>query len=105
MDYISHNHWYKDYVVRPEPSDSTGVLINTGIFNRDWFGPIRIPQGKYFVLGDNRDVSEDSRYWGFLDRADITGTPWVIFFSKGIEYNKLYDVPHTRWNRFFRLAR
>jgi signal peptidase I len=105
MDIISHNPWYKDYVVQPEPSDSTEVIANRGIFNRDWFGPIRIPEGKYFVLGDNRDVSEDSRYWGFLDRSDITGTPWVIFFSKGIEYNKLYDVPHTRWDRIFRLAR
>jgi len=50
-------------------------------------------------------VSEDSRYWGFLDRSDITGTPWLIFYSKGIEYNKLFDTPHTRWDRIFRLAR
>jgi len=91
--------WYEPYRVKGESGE------HRKIFNRDWFGPIKVPQGKYFVMGDNRDVSEDSRYWGFLDRSDITGSPWLIFFSRGIEYNKLYDTPHVRWNRIFRLAR
>lgn len=99
MDQISVSTWYEPY---REPADSTSQNFR---FNRDWFGPIKVPEGKYFVMGDNRDVSEDSRYWGFLNRTDITGSPWLIFWSKGIEYNKLYDTPHIRWNRIFRLAK
>ena len=101
QDYVSVNPWYEDYRVAPAGQDS----LAPPVFNRDWFGPIKVPEGKYFVMGDNRDVSDDSRYWGFLDRSDITGTPWLIFFSKGVEYNKLYDTPHVRKDRILRLAR
>ena len=61
---------------------------------RDNFGPITVPKGKYFVLGDNRDYSADSRYWGYLDEADITGTPLFIFWSVGND--------GIRWERIFR---
>lgn len=40
-----------------------------------------IPTGNYFVLGDNRNDSEDSRYWGFVPRADIVGKPLLVYFS------------------------
>jgi len=48
---------------------------------RDNWGPIRIPADRYFVLGDNRDNSEDSRYWGFVDKKSVRGRPWFVYYS------------------------
>ncbi|HET7321911.1 MAG TPA: signal peptidase I [Longimicrobiaceae bacterium] len=48
---------------------------------RDNWGPIVVPPHKYFALGDNRDNSEDSRYWGFLDRSSIRGRPMFVYYS------------------------
>jgi signal peptidase I len=48
---------------------------------RDNFGPVTVPQGKFFVLGDNRDQSYDSRYWGFADELDVKGQATFIYWS------------------------
>lgn len=48
---------------------------------RDNFGPIVVPPGYCFAMGDNRDNSWDSRYWGFLPLNYIKGRPWMIYFS------------------------
>jgi signal peptidase I len=48
---------------------------------RDNWGPIAVPDGKIFTLGDNRDNSEDSRYWGFVDEAAVRGRPLVVYYS------------------------
>ena len=48
---------------------------------RDNYGPVRIPEDNYFVMGDNRDDSADSRYFGFLPRTHIVGRPLIIFWS------------------------
>ena len=48
---------------------------------RDNFGPVTVPEGSYFVLGDNRDNSYDSRFFGFVEKEKIKGKAEVIYFS------------------------
>jgi signal peptidase I len=85
-------------------------------------GALIVPEGSYFVMGDNRDESSDSRYWGFVPRENIIGRPLLIYWSlRSMDesmqvaatpgdklYHFAYAVSHlfriTRWNRTLRLV-
>jgi signal peptidase I len=51
-----------------------------GDIQRDFFGPVKVPEGSYFMMGDNRDHSCDSRYWGPVDSRFIKGKGWFIYW-------------------------
>ena len=72
-----------------DESDSSSLTVQ----KRESFGPVKVPKNKLFVMGDNRDHSYDSRYWGFVDLDAIKGKAYIIYWS--------WDSTNTgvRWNR------
>jgi signal peptidase I len=67
---------------------------------RDTWGPLVVPAGKYFVLGDNRDDSSDSRYWGFVDASAVKGRTLLVYFSYDRETRvALPWLTDIRWSR------
>jgi len=106
---------HEDPTVRP-------LDLHFGDSRRDHFGPIEIPADHYFMMGDNRDDSADSRYFGLLPKSHIVGRPLIVFWSyeddkdaylknTGPELIKLYAerviyfIPRTRWGRMFHVVK
>ena len=77
-------------------NDSHPVMITPGVRARRWFGPVTVSSGHYMVMGDNRDLSKDSRYFGFVPREEIVGR--VFGVAGSLDINNWY-LP--RWQRFF----
>ncbi len=66
---------------------------------KDNFGPIKVPENKLFVMGDNRDQSFDSRFWGFVDLKAVSGEAFIIYWSWD---NNNFGV---RWKRIGRMLK
>ena len=68
----------------------------------DNWGPLLVPADSLFMLGDNRDDSYDSRFWGFLPRENVRGTPLVVYFSYDAgTWRPLPFLSAIRWDRLF----
>ena len=97
------------------------VLDQTDQNIADNFGPVTVPTGGIFVMGDNRDDSQDSRYWGFVPQENIIGRPLVIYWSvreptdtsypstiigraEHLAYAMTHMFSNTRWSRTLRLV-
>jgi signal peptidase I len=78
--------------------------IIPGTFSpRDNFGPVTVPKDSYFVMGDNRDRSYDSRFWGFVKKNDLIGRALVLYFSLNGRPDDLLHV--VRWERIGEVIR
>jgi signal peptidase I len=80
--YVNGNPLDEPYVHFLEPPGSAASDSEvTSADVRERFGPVTVPPNQYFVMGDNRDNSQDSRYWGFLPRDYVKGKALIIYWS------------------------
>ena len=121
---IRRKEIYIDGMLIDEPYLANQVPLlsptETPIERRDNFGPIKIPEAHYFVLGDNRDNSQDSRFWGPLPHTHLKGRALVLYWAIQTNHKQILHEPGvvpavkrfvvrardvfsgTRWNRIFR---
>ena len=87
----------EEYVVENEIHSDSDIVPGL----RDNFGPIVVPSNSYFMMGDNRDNSQDSRFWGFVHARELTGTAQLIYWSWDIQAGGGYFArfANIRWDR------
>lgn len=110
---------YVHFLSPPNHSADSEV---TSLDVRERFGPVTVPSDQYFAMGDNRDNSQDSRYWGFLPRDYVKGKALLIYWSfesdredyeltgtaeqvKGFGSVFAHFFTRTRWERMFQIIR
>ena len=100
------------------PGRASELSEVTSIDVRERYGPVTVPPGQYFMMGDNRDNSQDSRFWGFLARDLVKGQAVVLYWSyeadredyqdegaaatlRGLASVFVHFFTRTRWDRMF----
>ena len=76
---------------------SDSIVYPAMVQPRDNFGPVVVPKNSLFVMGDNRDESADSRFWGFVNLQDVEGKALLIYWSWNSEEDNL--LKKVRWER------
>jgi signal peptidase I len=117
--YINGRPLDEPYVHFLQPPTASSELSEVTSFDvRERYGPVTVPADQYFMMGDNRDNSQDSRYWGFLPRELIKGKALVIYWSyeagredyqdnsagatlRGLGSVFVHFFTRTRWDRMF----
>jgi len=92
--YVNQKPLQSSYAVYKESGNMVGFDTR-----RDNFGPVTVPPNSLFVMGDNRDHSYDSRFWGFVDLKAVKGKAFIIYWS----WDK--DNFGVRWKRFGQLLK
>ena len=92
---------YVHFIFPPEPEDGDNGASALPDFDvTRSYGPVTVPPRQYFMMGDNRDNSQDSRYWGFMPEDYVKGKALFVYFSFGDAAPGLSGLlGNVRWNR------